>query len=233
MSACSLSSSVELAAGGAERLVDGGQLAPKSLRTVRREQAQALGVAGGAERRERALEGLAANDRSVLVVQLPEPWVDADCERVRAQEPRAEAVDRRDPRPVEPAREVGPAARMQRRTDARAQLTGRLARVGDHEHRLDIEPFVAHCTDEPLDEHGRLPGAGARRHEHLTVCVDRGALFRVHGLSTRHIGQRSHHAGHEPPFGSWRMSPARIRCAYPSARSRAVSTSAQKASSSR
>ena len=37
------------------------------------------------------------------------------------------------------------------------------------------------------------------------VCdqgVDGCALFGIHGRSTRHIDQRSHQAGHAPPFGS-------------------------------
>ncbi len=110
----------QLAAGGAERLVDGGQLAAQSLRAVGREQPQPLGVAGRAERRERALERLAADDRAVLIVELAEPRIDADRERMRAQQPRAEAVDRRDPRTVEPAREIGAAARVQRGADARS-----------------------------------------------------------------------------------------------------------------
>ena len=50
----------------------------------------------------------------MLVVGLPEPRVDPDRERMRAQEPRAEAVDGRDPGAVELPREIGPAALAER-----------------------------------------------------------------------------------------------------------------------
>ena len=106
---------LELAAGRAQRLVDAGEHPPQPLRAVGREQPQPLADRRvGAERGERALERLAADHRAVLVVELAEARVDADRERMRAQEPRAEAVDRRDPRAVELAREVGAAAAVQR-----------------------------------------------------------------------------------------------------------------------
>ena len=55
--------------------------------------------------------------------------------------------------PRRAACEVVAAALAQRGPDARAQLTRRLARVGDDEHRVDVEPLVAHRADEPLDQH--------------------------------------------------------------------------------
>ncbi len=203
----------QLASGGAERLVDAGEHPAQPVRAVGREQPQPFAVARRAERRERALERLAADDGAVFVVELAVARVDADRERMRAQEPRAEAVDRRDPRAVELPREVVAAARTQRRPDARAKLARRLARVGDDEHRLDVEALLAHRAHEPLDEHGRLARAGAGRDEDLAGRFDRCALLLVHGRSIRHIVQRSHHEGHSPPFGSWCTSPARIRCA--------------------
>ena len=137
---------------------------------------------------ERALERLAADHRAVLVVQLAEARVDADGERVRAQEARAEAVDRRDPRAVELAREIGPAAAVERGADARAQLAGRLPRVRDHEHRLDVEALLAHRAHEALDEHARLAGARAGRDEDLARRLDRFRLLFVHGA--RHPAHR-------------------------------------------
>ena len=169
----------------------------------------------------------------MLVVELAEARVDPDRERMRAQEARAEAVDGRDPRAVELAREVVAAARVQRRSDARPQLAGGLARVGDHEHRLDVEALVADGADEALDEHRRLARARARRDEDLARRLDRCSLLGVHvrdaprGTSSR--GRTR--TGTLPPFGSWRTSPARMRCAYPRPRSRAVSTSDQNSSS--
>jgi hypothetical protein len=149
----------------------------------------------------------------VLVVELAEARVDADGERMRAKEARAEPMDRRDPRAVELAREVGPAAPVERRADARAQLARRLARIGDDEHRLDVEALLAHRAHEALDEHARLAGPRARGNEDLARRLDRLRLLFVHGLGTRHIVQRSHHVGHVPPFGSCVTSPARMRCA--------------------
>ena len=48
---------------------------------------------------------------ALLLVELTEAWVDPYRERVRAQQPRAEAVDRRDPGAVELLCEVEAAAR--------------------------------------------------------------------------------------------------------------------------
>ncbi len=74
-------------------------------------------------------------------------------------------------------------------------------------------PCSQTAAHEPLDEHGRLAGAGAGRDEHLARRVDGGALLGVHDRSIRHIVQRSHHAGHASPFGSCRTSPAWMRSA--------------------
>ena len=223
----------QIASGRAQRLVDARQHLAQPLSAVGREQAQALRVARGAERRERPLERLAAQHGRLVVGELVEARVEPDRERMRAEQARAEAVDGRDPRAVEPPCEVGPAARVQRGTDACAQLTGRLARVGDHEHRLDVEPGVADRAHEPLDEHRRLAGPCACGDEDLAGRLDGGCLLAVHARSIRHIVQRSHQDGQVPPFGSCLTSPARMRCAYPRARSREVSTSDQNSSSSR
>ena len=206
---------LQVAPRRAERLVDAGEHAAQPLRAVGREQAQPLGVARRAETGERALERLAADHGAVLVVELAEARVDPHRERMRAQQPRAEPVDRRDPRAVELAREVVTAARVQRRADARAQLAGRLAGVGDHEHRLDVEPLLADGADEALDEHRRLARCRRRprRRPRPSPRPPLSARGSRQGRSTRHIVQRSHQVGHVPPFGSWRTSPARMRCA--------------------
>src|SRR5581483_11018570 len=180
-----------------------------------REQAHAFGVAGADELLERALEGLAAEHRAVLLVELAEPWIDPDGEWMRAQQPRAEAVDRRDPGAVELLRQVGASARAELGADAGAQLGGCLSRIGDHEHRLHVEPFVADSAHEPLDENTRLAGAGTGRDEYLATRLDRRELLLVHARPTRHIVQRSHHVGQSPPRGSCATSPARMRRAAP------------------
>jgi hypothetical protein len=117
----------------------------------------------------------------VLVVELAEPRIDPDRERMRAQESRAEAVDRRDPGAVETTGEIGATATQERGADPRPELARRLAGVGDDEHRLDVEALVAHRLHEPLDKHGRLARACAGRDEHLAVRFDSCALLSVHG----------------------------------------------------
>ncbi len=238
---------VELPPRRAQGLVDAGEHPAEPLGAVGREQPQALGVTARAEAGERPLERLTADHRPVLVVELAEARVDPGREGMGPQEPRAEPVDGRDPGAVEPAGEIVSATRMQRRADAGAQLPRRLAGVGDDEHRLDVEPLLADCADEPLDEHRGLARACPGRDEHLARRLHRCSLLGVHlrpaprcvveltiyGRSTRHIVQRSHQDGQVPPFGSCRTSPARMRWAYPRARSRAVSTSDQNSSPSR
>ncbi len=227
----------ELAACRAQRLVHADQHPAQCSGPVRREQLQALRLLAGAELVERLRERLAGEHGRLRAVELAEARVEPRLERVGAKQARAEAVDGRDPGAVELAREVVASALAQLAPDARTQLTRGLARVRDHEDRADVDPAVADRADEPLDEHGGLAGAGARREEDATVGLDRCLLLRVrgeraHGRRILHIGQSWHHCGHSPPRGSCRTSPARMRCASPRALSRAVSTWRQNASSS-
>ena len=227
---------LELAARGAERLVDAGEHPPEAVRAVRREQAEAVRLAAGAELGERLLERLAPEHRRLRVVELAEARVEAGGERIRLEQAEAEAVDRRDPRAVELAREIVAAAARKLRADARAQLAGRAPRVRDDEDRVDVEALVARRAHEALDEHRRLAGARAGGDEDLARRLDGGELLRVelvHARSTLHIGHRSHHAGQSPPRGSCSTSPVRMRPASLAAVSFALSTAFQNASSSR
>ena len=156
----------EVAPRRAQRLVDPGEHAPQPVRAIGREEPQPLLVATRAELLERALERLSAQDRGARILELPEPWVEADREWMRLQEPVAEAVNGGDPRAVERSREVGPVALDERRSNARAQLPGRLARVRDDEYRVHVQAAFADRSDVALDEHRRLAGACSRRHEH-------------------------------------------------------------------
>ena len=185
---------------------------------VGREEPQPIGRAVGAELGEGLLERLAAQHRALRLVELAKTRVQTCCERVRLQQAEAEAVDGRDPRTVELAGEIGPSALRQRGPDARPQLARGAARVRDHEDRVDVDAAVAHGADEPLDEHRGLAGAGPCGDEHLARCGDGGLLLLVHARGTRHIGQRSHQAGHWSPFGSWSTSPARILSGQPARR---------------
>ena len=118
----------------------------------------------------------------------------------------------------------------QRRADPRsAARRRRVARVRDDEHRVDVEPLVADRAHEPLDEHAsscrcRRPPRRRRARAPRSPRAAPGSApssWSTHARRTRHIGQRSHHAGHSPPFGSCATSPARIRSPTPRACSRA------------
>ena len=185
---------LERPAGGAQRLVDAGQHPPQAGGAVRREQAQPLGLASGAERGQRGLERLAAEHPRLALVEHAEARVEPGRERMRLQQAEAEAVDRRDPGAVELAREVVAAELDEPRADPRAQLAGRPLGVGDDEERLDVEAALADRLGEALDEHGRLPGAGAGRDEDRPRGRDRRRLLlRVraspHARFTRHMRQ--------------------------------------------
>ena len=77
----------EVASGRAERLVHARQHPAKAVCTVRREQAEPLGLASGAEFLERAIERLAAQHRSAGVLELPEARIETGGERMRAEQP--------------------------------------------------------------------------------------------------------------------------------------------------
>ena len=224
---------IELAAGGAKRLVDAREHPAKPVRAVGREQAQPIGRAVGAELAERLLERLAAEHRSLGLVELAEARVEPRRERVSLQQAQAEAMNGGDPGAVELAREIVPSALRECAAHPRPQLARRAPRVRDHEDGVDVDTALAHGPHEALDEHRRLAGACPGGDEHLAAGVDRGALLGVHARGTRHIGHRSHHVGQSPPFGSCTTSPVRIRPASLPATARAFSTAAQNDSSSR
>ncbi len=233
----------ELAAGGAERLVDAGQHPPQPAGAVGREQPGPLGVTRRAELLERGLERLAREHARLVLVEDPEVRVDAGLEGVRLQQSVAEAVNRRDPGAVELAGEIVPVELGQAAANPASQLAGRPLRVGDREHGLHRQPALAHGAGEPLDEHRRLPRPRPCGDEDEAGRVDRGQLLGVrgsgllddgHDLATRHIDDRSHQVGHgNPPFGSCWMSPERIRSTKRIACSFARSVCAQNSSSSR
>ena len=227
----------QLEPGRAQRLVHAGEHPSQPAAAVRREQPQSCLVVA-AELLERGPEGLAAEHTALAVVDHAEARVDPGRERVCLQQPVAEAVDGRDPRGVELAREVVAAELEQALADPAAQLAGGALGVGDHEDRVDVHALLADRAAEALDDHRRLAGPGARRDEDDALLLDRAELLAIHGLDgahdrfTRHIGQSSHQVGQEPPRGSCRTSPSRMRSTTPTACSRARSIPPQNASSS-
>src|SRR6185437_2293709 len=119
-------------------------------------------------------------------------------ERIRLQQPEAEAVDRRDPGAVELAREVVAASVEQLAPDAPPQLPSGALRVRDHEHRADVDPFVTDRVRDSLDEPECLPRACSRRDEDVAARLDRRPLLlvwcaRAHARFTRHIRQSEEH----------------------------------------
>ena len=233
----------ELAACRAERVVDAREHPPQPARTVRGEQADSLRIAGRAELLERGVERLAGEDSRLVLVEDAEVRVDGGLERMRLQQPVAEAVDGRDPGPVELAGEIVAAELGEAGADAAAQLPGRALGVRDREHRIDRQPPVADRAHEALDENGRLSRPRAGGDEDEPGRVDRRELLGVrrarvlghgHDRATRHIGHRSHQLGQgNPPFGSCWMSPSRMRSTKRTACSFARSVCAQNSSSAR
>src|SRR5262249_46066348 len=205
----------EVAPRGAKRPEDSGEHPPQPRRAVRREQPQPLRLTAGTELCERRLERLTAEHRALRLVEPAEGRVEPGGERIRLQQPVAEAVNRRDPSAVELAREIGVAELEQSRPDPRAQLPGGALRVRDDEHGRDVEAVVADRADEALHEHLRLAGAGARGDEDPAGRLDGRVLLGVHARATRQTRQRSHHEGHEPPPRSWPTSPSPIPPATP------------------
>ena len=110
----------EVTSGRAKRLVHARQHPAQALRTVRRQQAETLGLAPGAEFLERAIERLATEHRGAGVLELSETRIEPGGERMCAEQPCTEAVDRGDPGSVELAREIGAPALAKRRADPRA-----------------------------------------------------------------------------------------------------------------
>ena len=168
---------LERQAGRAQRLVDAREHAAQRPAAVRREQLEPVGVPVGAEGLEGGRERLAAQDAAVALVEHAEARVEAGRERMRLEQPVAEAVDGRDPGAVERPREVVAAELVQPLPDAQAQLAGRPLGVRDHEHRVDVEAVLAHRAREALDQHRRLARAGARGDEDEAARVDRGLLL--------------------------------------------------------
>ena len=223
-----------------QRLVDAGEHPPQRLRAVDREQPQPLGLVPRAELRQRLVERLDQQHRRLGLVEHAKPRVEPGRERVLAKEPRAEAVNRRDPGAVELARQLRPAELGEPSADSRAQLGGRAVGVGDDEDRADVDAGFDRA-DEALDEHGRLPRPRPGGDKDEPGRADGGGLLgsgrtldrrRHYALFTRHIGASWHQDGHVPSRGSWCTSPSRMRPTISRAASWARPTRAQKSSSS-
>ena len=142
------------------------------------------------ELRERAVEGVEGQPLGLDGVENAELRVDPGGERVRAQHPRAEAVDRRDPGRLGLARVPDLIQVDEAGANTLLELGGRLLGERDREDRRHIHAVVAHGAHEALDQHRRLAGARPRAHEDRAVApLDRRQLLvgELHGASTRQI----------------------------------------------
>src|SRR5439155_307330 len=107
----------QIAAGRSERLVHAGEHAAHAARSVHVEQPKPRRVVRCAEGRKSGGERLTTEDAPLALVEHAKPRVDTGCERMGAQQSVTEAVNRRDPRSVELAREVRASALDQSGTD--------------------------------------------------------------------------------------------------------------------
>ena len=89
-----------------------------------------------------ALERLALGRAAVGGIEHAEGGVEAGRDRVRAQDPRAEAVEGGDPGAFGLARRLALAELEQARAHARAQLAGRLVGEGDGQHLVGAQAVV-------------------------------------------------------------------------------------------
>ena len=189
------------------------RLAGAAQRVVRLHDrhAQAVGVVGGdeVERRRGVLAGEQPRERVVPgavvqragggLVEHGERRVQAGGDRVGAQQPRAEAVDRRDPGGLGLARRVAPAELDEALAHARAQLAGGALGERDREDPRRRDAVLEHRAHEALDEHRGLAAAGVGLEQQRAVAAaDRlGLLGRERtaaGPDQRCGGTMAHHA---------------------------------------
>ena len=100
---------LERTPGASQALEDADQHRPQAARSIGGEQPQALGPPVAAEVRERGGEGLTPQYGGLPLVEHAKPRIEPRIERVGTEQTRAEAVNRRDPGPLDVAREIVPA----------------------------------------------------------------------------------------------------------------------------
>ena len=129
-------------------------------------------------RLERALVGVAREPLGGALVEHLEARVEPGGERPRAQDARAEAVDRADPARVDLARVLLLAERQEAPADALPQLAGGLLGEREREDRADRHAVAQHRLDAALGHHRRLARAGVGGEQRgARAVVDRRALL--------------------------------------------------------
>ncbi len=150
----------------AQLVVRGDDHALQAIDGVAGREVEGVGARRGQEVGQRRLEGLALRGAPVGGVDDREAGIEARGHRVRAQDARAEAVERRDPRGLGLARRLAVTELEQADAHARAQLARRLLGEGDGQDLVGAQSVLHHRGDEALDQHRRLARAGVgREHE--------------------------------------------------------------------
>ena len=157
------------------QLVVGGDDHPlQAIDRVAGREVERVGARRGQEVGQRGLERLALGRAPIGGIEHAEAGVQAGGDGVRAQDPRAEAVEGRDPGGFGLARRLAVAELEQAGAHARAQLARRLLGEGDGQDLVGAQAVVHHRGDEALDQHGRLARAGVGRQHEVAVAAGDG-----------------------------------------------------------
>jgi hypothetical protein len=163
----------------------------QAVRPVGGRQLQ-LRSAGRVEQgRERRVERAGAQPGRLPVLQHPKAGIDARGERVRPQQPRAEAVDRRHVSALRGQPGLAVAQLGQPLAQALAQLAGGLLGERDGQHAAGVDAALDHRPRAALDDHGGLaaarvgvqqPRAAAGLHRPGLLIGQGAAVGRVAGI---------------------------------------------------
>ena len=216
-----------LVAAGAERRVGGlDQLAQRRRRTRRRGRSRPGPRRGPSL--ERVLVGRVREPLGGALLEHLEARVQPGGQRLGAQQPRAEAVDRADPGAVDGPCVLVLAELGQPPPQPLRELAGRLLRERQGEDRADRDVVLAHGGGDPLDHHRGLARAGVGRQQRRAAPGgDRGTLL------GREPHERQIPGWAQPPLyaqrsGHGRMRPARRSVAAWAATARDASSVASK-----
>ena len=198
---------------------------------VRGRELERLLLPGGDQGLERRVEGARGEPLGLGLIDHPEARIDAGRGGMGGEHPPAEAVDRRDPGPLDPLERClqglellalsAANAHGELLADSPSQLVRGPLGEGEGEDSARSDLRVERSGAEALDQHRGLPGSGSGAEEDiLLAALDRGALLlgalRAHSSSPssdqgsssgsprsrRQIGWKLHQSGQLPPIGS-------------------------------
>jgi hypothetical protein len=155
----------------AQRFVNVADHGPQAVGPVGRDELQRRRPVVAQEAGERRIERPAAQRPRARFVQDGEARVQAGGDRVRAQDPRAEPVDRRDPGGLGVACILAAPELEEALAYSRAQLARGLVGERDGQDLLRTQAVLGHAAHEALDEDRRLARAGARADQQRAVAT--------------------------------------------------------------